>query len=390
LANWKGAVDAALAGIAMSCPGMASLDLSNCTGFTAPGLGKILEGMLLRPKGPDRGPLRKLNLSYIAIKPTRDGVDRVVQRVLTSQAENPSGPVLEELRVEGNAMLSSLPLKSICETGVKSKRQMLSALRVFSCAESSSNRGTWVLPIDGLQYACPNLELLDISRVGGFYGLEIQATEGSPSFILAEGLPQGRWAKLGVLRAGQGACKKNISEEQFFSRLPKNAQSLREINLDGWELSFELLAFVRAAVGLKRLSLRSSSAPVVVFTPLLDHFHDQLEMFLRQYEVCSRFQYLEVIDVSLSPFGDEQLDYLDFIDLGALCGGLKELCATATSITTDGLRRFLLTENGLPKRPEGFRIHIDSCRGIDRPVRQASSRGMPQVLDALGRCEPKF
>ncbi|KAL4431484.1 hypothetical protein ABPG75_006740 [Micractinium tetrahymenae] len=397
LSGVAGVADAGLQTIAGCCPRLSSLALAHCTQFTDRGLIAALTTMLLRPAAPDgsTAPLRCLNLSFTQISPKVSGLDQVVREVLAAQARNPSGPVLEELEVEGCPVLSHHGLRAVTEASVEAGRPLLSALRVLNLTQSAGARSDFVLNIERLQYSCPALQQLCLNGLCGAAGWTWNASPSS----LPQGAPPPGFpalthcqvaAKSNPDMAGLGTGATNVNDA-CLTRLLAHSPLLEQLDVSGCErLSPNCLATaIHPAAPLREVLLARSGACCdegVAF--LVDRFGGTLE----------------AIDLS---WGGGRITDAATAAL-ARCPRLHTVGLAGTAVTTDGVRQLLLASDRHRQSSSGaggqggsgagsgggggsgsrggqpLRLDVSSCRGLDRAVRQAATLDGGRLRAALG------
>lgn len=410
-----------LRSIADACPRLERLNLSHCTGMREPGLADVLCTMLLRPASDNASPLRDLDLSFIQITPKGSGLDAVLRRVLLEQANNPNGPVLQRLIVEGCPMLSHRPLKTVYDASLKAGRPLLGALHTLSLAGSAGACGRFQLNLPRLQLATPNMRSVDFSNVSRALGWELTlSVSGLPEGAAEKaGWPHLRichitrpcqsWAMFDMSILEQMISKSGGLEDLSFSKFgevywDELAAALPEPSFSNTPppaLSRALEVSERCepnGVGkgdtvdqAKRSSMASNLAPQssrvggikrLTMDGVSAAFDHQM---LEAPSLCQLF--------SLCPWLQESLEELSVVGMGPafddgvceLLAGfpkLRVLDAKETSLTDKGLRCLLKSakRRGVLR---SFQLDITSCRGVERSVRQAGSRGMQQLLQAL-------
>ncbi|KAL4515458.1 hypothetical protein Ndes2437B_g06897 [Nannochloris sp. 'desiccata'] len=354
--------EVALLSIAENCPKLRSLNLSYCTGFREQGLADALCSMLSRPLDENSFPLQDLDLSFIQISPKGSGLDTVLRRVLLEQANNPTeGPVLETLLIAGCPMLSHRPLKAVCDASI---------------------------------VAAPNLQSLHLCHVARALGwLPSVSTSGLP-----EGVSAGNamWNKLKTLRiTGNPSLSQISSDIEYLAQMLRNSPSLEEIALIGFrqvylddlmEFFSEYTAMGEPRQGLKRLTLDDTFASRyrlqgVVGEPSFYH------VFANSTWMRESLERLSVIG-SKDSFNDaaceELANYYPYVvEIDARETGISEKGVRA--LVKSAQRRGLLSSSGDGKNnAPNFDLNIDSCRNVDRKIRQAASKSIHDLVTALG------
>jgi hypothetical protein len=387
----------ALVAIAENCPKLRNLNLSYCTGFRDAGLADVLVCMLHKPLNENSSPLSDLDMSFIEISPKGSGLDNVLRRILLDQARNPTeGPVLESLRLAGCPMLSHLPFKVVLDASVVARKPLLGALKLLCLDGSAGLTGHFTLNIVRLQLAAPNLRSLQLYHVA-------RATGWQPSVSTA-GLPEefsaGRamWSDLRSFQITEASAslqsRMAINVEYVFQML-RNSPLLDEIALLGFrhvyldnlmQIFDPFTATGQPKHGLKRLVLDGT-------------FSDFLNPSWHQLFATSYFQdTLEELSVigSRDSFNDQVCE-----ELASKYPKLKSITARETVVTEQGVlalvksaqRRGLLETGGgggggvggmRNRKKPGFALNIDSCRSVDRKIRQAASKGIYDLVEALG------
>jgi hypothetical protein len=163
LSKCHGVTVEGLAEVASACEMLGELDLSYCK-LRADPVADVLKTMLQRPYNDHSRPLVALKLTGALVLPETGGMNRLVRRVLFDQADNPDGPVLEELRISKASGLGPRPLTDICDASVAAGRPMLRALRILDIDGSGPRFSVYhKTNIRRLQFSAPGLEFLDIS-----------------------------------------------------------------------------------------------------------------------------------------------------------------------------------------------------------------------------------
>jgi hypothetical protein len=385
-----------LASIAENCPKLRSLNLSHCTGFREQGLADALCSMFSRPNNESSSPLRDLDLSFIQISPKGSGLDAVLRRILMEQANNPTeGPVLETLVIAGCPMLSHRPLKAVYDASVVARRPLLKALKTLNLDGSAGSSTAFTLNIIKLQLATPNLEALHLCHVARALGWQPSiSTTGLPEGVTAENT---MWRELKTLRITEREWASQVSSDiEYLSQMLGNTPALEEVALIGFRQVYlddlmELFSEYTATTGerrhgLRRLILDGTFASRYRVDGVVGEpsFH---QLFANSTWMRESLEELSVMGSKIS-FNDDACE-----ELASYYPNLVEIDARETGITENGVRSLVESaqERGLIGSMDGrkdvntrFVLNIDSCRSVDREIRQAASRSIDELVQALG------
>ncbi|KAI3424296.1 hypothetical protein D9Q98_009851 [Chlorella vulgaris] len=387
-AGTGGMSGASLQLVAARCPVLTSLSLAHCSQFGEAALCAALTEMLLRPAAADRSsaPLTHLDLSFSEIAPKVSGLDTVVRTVLAQQARNGSGPVLQELLVEGCPVLSHRGLRAVTEASVEQGTPLLAALQVLDLSQSASAKPGFVINLERLQYSAPGLRQLRLNSLCGAYGW---STNPTPSRLPRDAPPPGFChlrvcqvaAKPRQSMSGLGTIGSYVTDACLI-RLLAHASQLEELDVSCCD----------------RLSPDSLATSIHPEAPL------KHALLARSGWCCD-----EAVEFLVDRFGAS----LEAVDLGwgasritdaaaaalARCPRLHSVGLEGTAVSSEGVRQLLqaadmhaaeaaCSAGGSSSNSSGsgrpvFTVDVGSCRGLERGVRQAAMLGMDQLREAL-------
>lgn len=395
--------ETALIAISENCPRLYSLNLSHCTGFREKGLGDALCNMFSRPKNENSSPLRDLDLSFIQISPKGSGLDGVLRRILVEQAKNPTeGPVLESLFVVGCPMLSHRPFKTVFDASVAAGKPLLGALKTLNLDGSAGLHTDFTLNLIKFQLAAPNLKSLHACHVARAVGWRLSmSTAGLPDGAAQNAM----WSQLQTLRiTGSHMTLGQVNSDiEYLTQMLRSSPCLEEIALIGFrqvyfddltEILSEYTVSGLPRYGLNRLTLDGTfisghRIAGIVGEPSFYHFFTMNLSWMG--ESLEELSVMGCKD-SFNYEACEELarNYHNLIDIDARETGITEI--GVKTLVKSALERGLLSfstvghynSGGKTNSTRKFTINIDSCRGIDRKIRQAASKSMQELVKALG------
>jgi hypothetical protein len=385
---------AGLWAVANACPNLCFLDLSDCDrGMRADELGGVLQAFASRTSPLQ--PLLHLNLSRLRVLPQRSGMDSVVRQVLFAQCRiSKGGPALQSLIIEDSPTLTLSPLRAICEASVEEAVPLLSSLTSLSLAYSVHFVPEDSINIPNLQFATPNLRVLDLDSVCHLYGwraswtvtgnlLDIYATSNLEAEVEADGggpsneLPavpvqHSGWTFLKVARLGAEDLKERRSLHGGIADVMKACyqsaalQHLSVANSDAVDWS-QLLSGLHPDCRLRKLCLARSGSLQPTHTRIL-------ATILRQETVREALSCLEDMDLSGNSFVNDE----DVAALASCCPNLVRIALGGTAVTDKGISCLVSETMGTLKQ-----LEIEACRGVTRAVRRVvASNGVLGAVKA--------
>jgi len=388
--------ETALISIAENCPKLSNLNLAYCTGFREQGLADALCSMLSRPLNENSSPLQNLDLSFIQVSPKGSGLDTVLRRILLEQANNPTeGPVLKSLLIGGCPMLSHRPLKAVCDASIVAGKPLLAALKLLDLDGSAGSCSGFTLNIVRLQFAAPNLRFISLCHVARAPGWQPSLSPfGLPRGISAQ---NSMWSELNILRISKNVSRFQASLNiEYLAQMLRNSPCVEEIALIGFrhvymedlmELFSEYTATGQPRHGLKRLIL-DDTLPSWYRIRHVEGDPTFFNLFADCPWLRESLEELSVVGTKDS-FDDKACE-----ELARYYSNIVEIDARETGITEQGVRalvksaqrRGLLSRSGDAhgrKNGKNFILNIDSCRSVDRKVRQAASKSIYDLVNAL-------
>ena len=321
--------DAALHVVAEHCPALTALDVSGCQSFTVASLLRVLQ--------PPRRVL-VLSMARTVVRPA--GAFEANVRSLLAEA-----PWLQRLSLAGCARVSSTTLRSLL-AGAE--------LRELDLTGAGSARGV-VLPLDALQQACPNLEVLKLSGLGLDAGFS--TAPGPPG--VTGGFPRLRVCEIssGTRMTSHGAEPSHSSvDDALLARLLCHSTELRELSAAGTHVTAAgLAALPECALELLLLD-QSDAAGDASAEVAASQWHASLQV------------------ISLAGGGGAVTDQA--AAALAACTALRRADLSGSAVTVDGVRELL-------RRGPHLAVELAGCRSLPRPIRQAALAGNAALRRAL-------
>lgn len=370
--------------IAHACPNLCSLDLSDCAnGMRAEELGEVLSALASRT--PPLQPLLHLNLSRLRVLPQRSGMDSIVRQFLFAQCRTPEfGPCLQTLRLEDCPTLTLSPLRAICESSIEEATPLLSSLTFLSLAHSIHLVPEDSINMPNLQFATPNLRVLDLDSMCHMYGwraswtmagilLDMHSTSGAQVGGNDSVLSPPGWAHLKVARLGAEDLNERRGLGGGIADVVKAVDQSAELEHlsvanSEWVDWVQLLSGLHPDCHLRKLCLARSGS--------LQPAHTRnLSTILLDNCVKEALSYLEDLDLSGNRFVNDD----DVVAVAGCCPNLARIALGGTAVTDKGIVG-LVTELG-ESVGKLKQLEIEACRGVTRELRRVvATEGVAAVV----------